>query len=318
MNESHVFKTDMAEKDHFAFLLVLRQRAKLKDKKKRQRKHQFWIRQIYRERKEKGEFHQLVLEMKLCDHQLFFRYFRMLPTKFEELLDFVGPLLLKNCRNREPISPAERLSVTLRHLATGDSHLTIAISYRMSPTTVGRIILETCKAIWAVLLENEFLKAPSTEHKWKQIAKGFELNWNFPNCVGAIDGKHVVMQAPQRAGSVFYNYKGTHSIVLVAVVNSDYGFTMVDIGEAGRQSDGGVFANGQIGYALNNDLLNLPPPRKISQESNKHFPYVFVGDEAFPLKPYLIKPYPRGSIGINERIANYRISRTRRVVENSF
>ena len=172
----------------------------------------------------------------------------------------------------------------------------------MSPTTAGRIILETCKAIWAVLLENEFLKAPSTEHKWKQIAKGFELKWNFPNCVGAIDGKHVVMQAPPHAGSVFYNYKGTHSIVLMAVVNSYYEFTMVDIGEAGRQSDGGVFANGQIGYALNNDLLSLPPPRKISQKSNKDFPYVFVGDEAFPLKPYLIKPYPRASIGINERI----------------
>ena len=138
------------------------------------------------------------------------------------------------------------------------------------------------------------------------------------NCVGAIDGKHVVMQAPPRAGSVFYNYKGTHSIVLMAVANSDYEFTMVDIGEAGRQSDGGVFANGQIGYAMNNNLLNLPTARKISQESSKEFPYVFVGDEAFPLKPYLIKPYPRGSIGISERIANYRIGRARRIVENSF
>ena len=97
------------------------------------------------------------------------------------------------------------------------------------------------------------------------------------------DGKHVVMQAPPRAGSVFYNYKDTHSIVLMAVVNSDYEFTIVDIGEAGRQSDGGVFANGQIGYAMNNNLLNLPTARKISQESSKEFPYVFVGDEAFPL-----------------------------------
>ena len=91
MNKSHVFKTDMAEKHRFAFLLALRQRAKLKDQEKGQRKHKFWIRQTYRERKEKGEFHQLVLEMKLFDHQLFFRYFRMLPTKFEELLNFVGP-----------------------------------------------------------------------------------------------------------------------------------------------------------------------------------------------------------------------------------
>ena len=100
MNENNVFKTKMAEKHRLTFLLALRQRAKSRsNKENKQRRHQFWIRQIYRERK--GEFHQLVLEMKLCDHELFFRYFRMLPTKFEQLLKLVGPLLVKNCRDRE-------------------------------------------------------------------------------------------------------------------------------------------------------------------------------------------------------------------------
>ncbi|XP_022181584.1 uncharacterized protein LOC111041585 [Myzus persicae] len=48
--------------------------------------------------------------------------------------------------------------------------------------------------------------------------------------------------------------------------------------------------------------------------------YVFVGDEAFPLKPYLLRPYSRNSLGDNEpnTIFNYRLSRTRRVVENAF
>ena len=133
----------MSDEHRFAFLLALRQREKLMAKKKHQRKHKVWVRKLFRERFEKGEY-KLVLDMKLFDHELFFRYFRMLPDKFEELLSIVGPSLLKNCRNREPISPEERLSVTLRHLATGDSHATIAMSYRMSPTTVGRIIMETC------------------------------------------------------------------------------------------------------------------------------------------------------------------------------
>ena len=108
--------------------------------------------------------------MKLFDHELFFRYFRMFPVKFEELLSLVGPSLLKNCRNREPISPEERLSVTLRHLVTGDSHATIAMSYRMSPTSVDSIIMETCQIIWAILLSNGFLKVPSTQKEWKEVA----------------------------------------------------------------------------------------------------------------------------------------------------
>ena len=120
------------------------------------------------------------------------------------------------------------------------------------------------------------------------MAQKFETKWNFPNCVGAIDGKHVVMQAPPRSGSTFFNYKGSNSIVLMAVVNSDYEFTLVDIGEAGRQSDGGVFANGHVGYAMNNDFLGLPAPRRLSPGSNKHFPYVFTGDEAFLLKHILL------------------------------
>ncbi len=64
---------------------------------------------------------------------------------------------------------------------------------------------------------------------------------------------------------------------------------------------------------MNNDLLRLPAPIRLFPSSNKHFPYVFNGDEAFPLKKYLVKPYPRLSIRIKERVANYRISRAGRM-----
>jgi len=94
------------------------------------------------------------------------------------------------------------------------------------------------------------LKVPQTEEEWINIANQFEAKWNFGNCIGAIDGKHVIMQAPARSGSCYFNYKKTHSIVLLAVVNSNYEFILVDIGDAGRQSDGGVFASSKLVYAM--------------------------------------------------------------------
>ena len=80
---------------------------------------------------------------------------------------------------------------------------------------------------------------------------------------GAIDGKHVVMQAPHNSGSEYFNYKKTHSIVLLALCNARYEFLLVDIGDSGRQSDGSVYNNSQLGHAIEHKLLNIPKPDKI-------------------------------------------------------
>ena len=70
----------------------------------------------------------------------------------------------------------------------------------MSTTRVERIIKKTSQALWGVMLEEGYLKIPQNSSDWKKIAKDFERKRNFPNCVGVMDGKHVVMQAPVRSG----------------------------------------------------------------------------------------------------------------------
>lgn len=66
--------------------------------------------------------------------------------------------------------------------------------------------------------------------------------------------------------------------------------------------------------------INLPDPDMLPDDtSGKTFPYMFVGDEAFPLRPYLMRPFPGRTLDSNaKKIFNYRLSRSRRVIENCF
>lgn len=150
------------------------------------------------------------------------------------------------------------------------------------------------------------------------MAQGFEHRWNFPHCVGALDGKHITVQAPASSGSDYYNYKGYFSIVLLAIVDSMYNFLYVNVGSQGRLSDGGVLSNSTFSQAMRDGTLNLPsshslPGRDIAT------PYIFVADDAFPLTENIMKPYQgQQRPGSNERIFNYRLSRARRVVESVF
>ena len=84
-------------------------------------------------------------------------------------------------------------------------------------------------------------KTPRTADEWRQVALGFETRWNYPHCLGGLDGKHVRIVPPACSGSSFYNFKGFHSIVLMAQVDSSYEFVYVDVGSEGRAADGGIW-----------------------------------------------------------------------------
>ena len=118
---------------------------------------------------------------------------------------------------RESIGASERLSLTLKYLATGDAQCSIATSYRISAAVVNRAINETCRVLWTELKNRDFLRVPKTEEDWKKVADVFEEKWNFPHALGAIDGKHIAMQCPAKGGSDFFPPPFHHSISILVM-----------------------------------------------------------------------------------------------------
>ncbi|KAK4887349.1 hypothetical protein RN001_003620 [Aquatica leii] len=238
----------------------------------------------------------------------------MTPAQFDQLLEMVGPTLQKHS-NREPLSPSQRLALTLRYLSQGDSIFSIASGYKIGRSTASTVIREVTEVIWNVL--NEVVLKPLKHDDFKKIERQFSEKWGLPHTLGAIDGKHVAIQCPQNSGSTFFNYKKHFSIVLLAVCDAHYNFMYVDIGAFGAQSDGGVLANSAFGKALANFELELPKEEALPR-SNIKMPYFFVGDDAFPLGTHLMKPYKGANLPLGKAIFNYRLSRARRVIENAF
>lgn len=158
---------------------------------------------------------------------------------------------------------------------------------------------------------------PETEEEWKVIARGFEERWQFPNCLGSIDGKHIRIIPPIGSGSSFYNYKKFFSIVLIACANANYEIIWCEAGINGRISDGGTIKETNFYEKLINYDCNIPNRSK-PRNSSKALPYVFVGDEAFALRPDFMKPFGKNALNQERKIFNYRLSRARRVIENVF
>ncbi|XP_064635332.1 uncharacterized protein LOC135492680 [Lineus longissimus] len=287
-------------------------------RRKRKRRHQYWVHPILKERAVYGEYHHLVKKLFGYEDK-FFLYFRMMPEHFNLLLDNVKGYITKEYTAfRRPIGPEERLAICLRFLATGDSYKTIAFSYYVGVHTVSKIIQETCQAIWDAL-QPMYMPQPNRA-QWEDIADGFGRKWQFPCCLGAMDGKHVQIFAPANSGTLYFNYKKTFSVVLLALVDWNYCFTVIDVGSYGSNSDGGIFKRSTLGKKLMNGTLEIPANKCLpgAEQRVEPVPHVVVGDEAFPAMENLLRPFPGKNLRDDQRIFNYRLSRARRISENAF
>ena len=106
---------------------------------------------------------------------------------------------------------------------------------------------------------------PYSTHEWLAIAKRFEDRWNYPNALGSIDGKHIIIQKPANSGSHYFNYKHAHSIVSLAVAGPNYECLYADIGANGR-CNGGIWSQSGLRAKLQEEenVLSIPQPYPLS------------------------------------------------------
>nr|XP_049466946.1 uncharacterized protein LOC125908303 [Anopheles coluzzii] len=238
--------------------------------------------------------------------------------------------------------------ITLRYLSTGIPFKSLSFTYCIAHNTIGLIVYET-----------------SATSAFRNVEKEFRHKWNFPNCIGAIDGKHIRMKAPPTikeneifrrghalaseqfrvfptvspcfymplackshtfsfsllegpafSGTQYYNDKKYFSLHLQAVADVNWKFIAIDVGEYGSRSDSSVFNSSSLFELIRSNRLNIPPPKPLPGTTQR-MPHVFIGDQGYPLKPFLLRPFP-DSEDPAKNYFNHLLSMARRCVECAF
>ena len=128
-----------------------------------------------------------------------------------------------------------------------------------------------------------------TGDKLQEVMDRFRTKWEIPQCAGAIDGSHIPVKPPALNHTDYYNRKGYYSVVLQAVVDDEYLFRDVMVGWPGSVHDARVFANSSVYHKANQkEILNT---NRVRIRGIDIYPFI-VADSAYPLKSWLMKPFP--------------------------
>ena len=140
----------------------------------------------------------------------------------------------------------------------------------------------------------------------------------MPHAIEALDGKHEALKKPAHSGSLYHNCKGFFSIPLLALMDADYKFLWIELGGVGHMPDAQFFNDSELFECLKEKRIEVPSPCPLvygDQQQIIPIPYFILRDDAFALRPYMMKPYARKTMPKQELIYNYRISRGKRVLK---
>ena len=168
-----------------------------------------WVRPWLLQRVERGAYHNIMADLYATDIPGFTTYMRITPEFFEMMKTRLEPCLTRQATNyRAPISVGEKLALTIRYLATGESYTSLSCQFRVGRSTFSKFLPEVCRAIQDEFTI-EYLKCPTTPDDWKELEREFRIKWNVPHALGALDGKHVALKKPKNCGASTTTTRGS-------------------------------------------------------------------------------------------------------------
>lgn len=196
----------------------------------------------------------------------------------------------------------------------------MAFSHRLAHNTMSKVIREVCSVIYEEV-GPRYIKCPQSPEEWLRIVDGWWTRWNLPNTLGeyaasplgtpnpwflgAVDGKHIEIKKPPKSGSLYYNYKGHFSMVLLAVCDYKYRILYADFGNYGSDGDSRIYSRSDFNRALTEGTMGIPADAALPN-SHRVLPHFFVADNAFTLTKNMMAPLPGVGRSKDERIFNYR------------
>ena len=147
--------------------------------------------------------------------------------------------------------------------------------------------------------------------------KGFYNAFNFPQCIGTIDGTHIEIKQPKSNPTDYINRKSCFSLNVQACCDYRYYCFMNVVVKWPRSvHDSRMFANSKLNKMLRNEVI--PPCKQHVLEGEDPLPVFLLGDPAYPLMPYIMKEYAAGGSTPREQYFGYKLCSARNVIECSF
>ena len=287
-----------------AQLLILNQRRIQRRRRAGRLRRRFWV----LPRPVQSWFDIHFVDIAIPD-DYFRRQLRLNRTTFTMLLNTLRPRLTRqNTSFRDCIAPEKILAIGLYRLAHGNAYVTIGPNFNVGKTTVIEAVEDVVEALCD--LKEEYIKFPSTNREVLATCQTFEELTDLPNVVGAIDGTHIKIKTPIESGPDYFSRLQQHDVVVQAVVDGEKRFLDVAAGFPGSMHDSRVLRNSALYRRINNNELLTGPTVRVGGREIKP---VLLGDSAYPLSTWLLKPYPESTndppeINFNKELSSGRVS----------